>query len=117
MILTRTTTEVPEKIKHLLKKYKLGVVFLTDKAFSYMLECWGIHPDTIGTALMYSNTIFINTGRMRKEGYSQVELNYILLHEIAHVGRSYWGEKRAHACALRFARYYDIEVDYERVIL
>lgn len=117
MILSKTKLKVPKKIKKLLVKYNLGVIFLGDKEFSYMLNCWKDNPDAIAISLMHVNLIIINEGRIREEAYSQRELNYILLHEYGHISRQHWTEKDAHTVALRTARYYNIPIDYSRIIL
>jgi len=117
MILNKTSLVVPHKIRRLLKKYDLGVVFLNSSKFKHMLKIWRPNKDTIAVAVMQANMIMVDEERVKRLKLPQTKINYLILHEIGHNGKRHWSEQGAHTSALGFARYYNIPIDYSGVAL
>jgi len=116
MLLNKTSLTVPQKIRRLLKKYNVGVFFVRNSKFQYLLKkqfkesC--LSSKTIAVALPPFRMIIINSELVLRLNFTQKELNYMYLHEFAHAGKWYLTEKEAHKCALRFSRYYKIPINY-----
>lgn len=117
MLLNEVGIFVPMKIRHLLDKYELGLLYLAEDKYTFLSQIWGTHYKSYATAMVGDNIILLNTDRIKRDKLLQPDVNYILLHEVAHAGRRHLTEKKAHKCALGLARYHKIKIDAGAVLI
>jgi hypothetical protein len=117
MFLSEPNLTVPHKIRRLLNVYRIGALFLNARKFRFLRKEWGFGSNAMAIALLDCNMIVVDDQRITEKGHSQEEINYILLHEIAHVGENHLGEQEAHDCALKMAEEHNIKIDFTDIAL
>lgn len=75
---------VPNKIRNLLKQEGFALFFLTGKEFRRLCKFYHFYNKPTAFITMDSFHIFVDGEHLRKYAYTQANINFILLHEIAH---------------------------------
>jgi len=111
MILNKTHLYIPTKIKKLLNKYWLVAIFLSDENYTFVEEVCGCKMNSLAMAFSKLHLIVVNETKIRNLGLSQEELNYILLHEIAHAGEKDHTEEGANKITIGLSKKCSIAID------
>lgn len=117
VVLTKAAITVPNKIRKLYSNAGLFIFFLSTRKFKVVIRKYGFSPDTLGCVFTETGITLFDGEKLKKLDFSQKQINYFLLHELAHYVLNSGDEFIADVGALKIARINNIDCDNSLAII
>ncbi len=90
MVRNTTKYRVPNKIRKLIRDNDLGVLFVSGPVFRFFISKAGLPDNSIAMANDDEDLILLDKDQLLRYEFNQRQVNFILLHEIAHLAFGIW---------------------------